>query len=216
MEGHLMSNLFIHTYYIHRIWFCWVLWGINHCWSFNGKSFVYIHIIYIGFGLIGFYGISTSEGHLMSNPFHTYIYRIWFGCVLWGFNHCRLFNVKSFLYRHIAYIGFGLVGFYGVSIIKGYLVSNPFYSNILHIQDLVWLGYQPLLVIQWEILFIHTYYIYRIWFHCVLWDINHCKSFKVKSFLYIYITYVISKHIFNITFLNKPELIFDTLLNGFS
>ena len=38
------------------------------------------------------------------------------------------------------------------------------------------------------------------WFGLVLWHINHCSLFNAKSFLYIYIKYMISKH--------KPELIF--------
>ena len=42
---------------------------------------------------------------------------------------------------------FGLVGFYGISTIVGYLMPNPLYTYILNICDLVWLGfmaYQPL------------------------------------------------------------------------
>ena len=76
--------------------------------------------------------------------------KIWFGLVLWHINHCRLFNVKSSLYIYIKYIWFGLVGFYGISTIVGYLMSNPLYTYILNIYDLVWLGfmaYQPLSVI---------------------------------------------------------------------
>ena len=72
---------------------------------------------------------------------------IWFGWVLWHINHCRLFNAKYSLYIHIKYIGFGLVGFYGISNIVGYLMPNPPYIVILNIYDLVWLGfmaYQPL------------------------------------------------------------------------
>ena len=41
----------------------------------------------------------------------------------------------------------GLVGFYGISTIIGYLMPNPLYTYILDIYDLVWLGfmaYQPL------------------------------------------------------------------------
>ena len=30
------------------------------------------------FGLIWFYGISTTVGYLMPNPFYTYILNIWF------------------------------------------------------------------------------------------------------------------------------------------
>ena len=44
-------------------------------------------------------------------------------------------------------VWFGLVWFYGISTIVGYLMPNPLYTYILNIYDLVWLGfmaYQPL------------------------------------------------------------------------
>ena len=72
---------------------------------------------------------------------------IWFGWVLWHINHSRLFNAKSSLYIYIKYIRFGLVGFYDIPTILGYLIPNPLYTYILDIYDLVWLGimaYQPL------------------------------------------------------------------------
>ena len=70
----------------------------------------------------------------MPNPLYTYIlYMIWFGLVLWLINHCRLFNAKSSLYIYIRYIGFGLVGFYGISTAVGYLMPNPLYTYILDI-----------------------------------------------------------------------------------
>ena len=53
---------------------------------------------------------------------------IWLGLVLWHINHCKLFNAKSSLYIYIKYIGFGLVGFYGISTIVGYLILHPFYT----------------------------------------------------------------------------------------
>ena len=124
------------------IWFGWVLWDINHCRLFNAKSFLYKSIEYIWFGLVGFYGISTSVVYLMPNPLYTYththiyiyiyiyIYMIWFGWVLWHINQCRLFNAKSFLYISIIYMWFGLVGFYGISNIVDYLISDPFYTYI--------------------------------------------------------------------------------------
>ena len=61
----------------------------------------------------------------------------WFGLVLWHINYCRLFNAKSFLYIYIKYIGFVLVGFYGISTIVGYLMPNPLYTYILNILDLI-------------------------------------------------------------------------------
>ena len=57
---------------------------------------------------------------------------IWLGCVLWYINYCWLFNAKSLLYIYIEYRGFGLVGFYGISTIVGYLISNPIYIYILN------------------------------------------------------------------------------------
>ena len=60
------------------IWGGWVLWYINQCKLFNVKSFLYIYIKYIKFGLVGFYGISIIVGYLMSNPLYTYIFNIWF------------------------------------------------------------------------------------------------------------------------------------------
>ena len=79
------------------IWFGWVLWHINHCWLFNAKSFLYIYIKYIGFGLVRFYGISTIVGYSMSNPLYTYILNI-----------------------------YNLVGFYGILTIAGYLMLKSF------------------------------------------------------------------------------------------
>ena len=67
--------------------------------------------------------------------------------VLWHINHCRLFDAKSTLYIYIKSVWFGLVGFYGISTIVGYLMPNPLYTYILNMYDLVWLGfmaYQPL------------------------------------------------------------------------
>ena len=58
---------------MHMIWLGWVLWHINHCRLFNAKSSLYIYIKYTGFGLIGFYGISTIVGYLMLNPFYIYV-----------------------------------------------------------------------------------------------------------------------------------------------
>ena len=60
---------------------------------------------------------------------------IWFGWVLWHINHYRLFKAKSFLYVYVKYKGFGLVGFYVISIIVGYLMPNPLFIH------LVWLDF---------------------------------------------------------------------------
>ena len=158
------SSLYI---YIRYIWFGLVgFYGISTIVGYlMPKSSLYIYIRYIWFGLVGFYGISTIVGYLMPNPFYTYTLDIYdlFGWVLWHINHCRLFNAKSFLYMYIKYIWFGLVGFYGISTIVGYLMPNPFYTYTLDIYDL---------------------------FGWVLWHINHCRLFNAKSFLYIYIKYI--------------------------
>ena len=52
-----------------KFWFGMILWYINHCRLFNAKSFLYIYIKYIWFGLVGFYSISTFVGYLMPKPF---------------------------------------------------------------------------------------------------------------------------------------------------
>ena len=150
--GYLMLNP-LYTYILNiynLIWFG--LRHINYCGLFNAKSSLYIYIKYIWFGLVGFYGISTIVGYLMLNPLYTYILNIynliWFG--LRHINYCGLFNAKSSLYIYIKYIWFGLVGFYDISTIVGYLMSNISYTYLSNIHDLVWLGfmaYQPLLVI---------------------------------------------------------------------
>ena len=62
-------------------------------------------------------------------------------------------------------------------------------------------------------IYIYIYKIYMIWFGWVLWHINHCWLLNAPNPLNTYILneYMICKHIFRITFLNKHELI----LNGF-
>ena len=109
------------------VWFGWVLWHINDCRWFNTKSFLYIYTKYIWFSLVGFYGISTIVGDLILNPFYTYILNI-YDLVWLGFMAYQPFNTKSFLYIYTKYIWFGLVGFYGISIILGYLMSNSQYT----------------------------------------------------------------------------------------
>ena len=84
---------------------------IEKCFSMNERIFN-ISFRLIWFGWVWFYGISTIVGYLMPNPFYTYILNInmiWFRCVSWYINHCRLYNDKSFIYIYI-YI-YGLVWF---------------------------------------------------------------------------------------------------------
>ena len=138
----------------------WVLWHINYWRLFNAKSSLSIYTKYIWFGLVGFYGISTIVGYLMTNPLYTYILNIYdlISLVLWHINHCWLFNAKSFLYIYIEYIWFDFFGFYGILTIVGYLMPNHLYTYILYIYDLDWLGfiaYQPLKVIDAKSIFIH-------------------------------------------------------------
>ena len=108
---------------------------------------------------------------------------IWFGFVLWHINYCRLFNAKSSLYICIKYIWFGLVLFYGISTIVGYLMPNFLYTYVLSIYGLVGFG-------------------------LVLCHINYYRLFNVKSFLFMHIKYIISKYILLITFLNELSFFF--------
>ena len=53
-----------------------------------------------------------------------------------------------------------MIGFYGISTIVGYLMTNSLYTHILDVYDLVWLGFmvfQTLKLIKCEILFKHIY-----------------------------------------------------------
>ena len=124
----------------------WYIWFVSNwrsfCYYFQicGQIFSWKICVYID--LVWFYGISTIVGYLITNPFYICIYKIcmiWFGWVLWHINHCRLFNAKSSLYKYIKYIVFGLVGFYGISTIVGYLITNPIYIYI-YIYIYIWFG----------------------------------------------------------------------------
>ena len=58
------------------------------------------------------------------------------------FSNCLLVNFKYSLL-----VWFGLIWFYGISTILGYLMPNPLYKYISNIYDLVWFGFmahQPL------------------------------------------------------------------------
>ena len=77
-------------------------------------------------------------GDLMPNPLYTYILNIydlvWLGFMV--YQPLWLFNAKSSLYIYIKYIWIGLVWFYGISTIVGYLMPNTLYIFILNIYDL--------------------------------------------------------------------------------
>ena len=51
--------------------------NIIHCRLFNAKSCLCIYTKYIWICLVGFHGISIIVGHLMPNPFYTYILNIY-------------------------------------------------------------------------------------------------------------------------------------------
>ena len=75
--GYLIPNP-LYTYTLNIYDLVWLdLWHINHCKLFNAKSSLYIHIKYIGFDWVEFYGISTIICHLMPNPLYTYISNIY-------------------------------------------------------------------------------------------------------------------------------------------
>ena len=119
---------------------------------------------------------------------------IWLGWVLWHINHCRLFNAKSSFYKYIEYIWFGLVRFYGISTIVGYLMLNPLFTNTLNI----WFGlvgfYSISTIVGYLMLnplFTNILNIYMIWLGRVLWHTNHCRLFNAKSSFYKYIKYVL-------------------------
>ena len=76
----------------------------------------------------------------MPNPLYTYILDI-HDLVGLAFMAYQPFNAKSSLYKYIKYIWFGLIGFYGISTIVGYLMPNPLYTYILNLYDLVGLGF---------------------------------------------------------------------------
>ena len=62
------------------IWFGWVLVSTIVAF-FNQNSFLYILIRYTWIGLVGFYGISTIVGYLMTDRVKTYIKYAWFGWI---------------------------------------------------------------------------------------------------------------------------------------
>ena len=61
---------------------------------------------------------------------------VWFGLVLWHINNFCLFNAKSSLYISIKYKGFGLVGFYGISVIEFFFMPDPYFTYISNAYNL--------------------------------------------------------------------------------
>ena len=65
----------LYTYILSIYDLVWLgLWYISHCRLFNAKSFSYIYIKYIWFGLVGVYDKPTIVGYLMPKPLYIYIY----------------------------------------------------------------------------------------------------------------------------------------------
>ena len=123
------------------------------------------------------------------------IYRIWLSWVLWHINQCRLSNVKSSLYIYIEYKWFGLVGFYGISTILGYLIPNTLYIYIyIYIYIYVWwVGFYGIWTLFGYLMPNPPYtYVLNIYdlFWLGLWHINRCMLFNAKFSLYIYINYI--------------------------
>ena len=137
--GYLMANPF-NTY----------LLNIYDIVSLHFMPLSVIHIKNIWFGFLRYNGISTVVGYLRPNPLYTnilYIYWISLCCIFWHICDWRLFNAKSTIHIYIHHIWFGLVEFYGISTIVGYLIPNPLYTYILNIYNFIWLSfmaYQPL------------------------------------------------------------------------
>ena len=143
---------------------------------------------------------------------------IWFGWVLWHINHCRLFYVKSSLYIYIRYIWFGLVGFYGISTIVGYLMPSPLYTHTFKELEVI-CGHISISIVSTQLNGFNNCYLTLI----SLFDINylfahnqvlqcntnnlilgtHLKSFK---YFYILLTIKSSCHL-----LNSPTVLFLTI-----
>ena len=114
---------------------------------------------------------------------------ICFGWVLWYINYCRLFNAKSSLYIYIKYIWFGLIGFYGISTIVGYLMLNPLYTYILNVYDFVFVGFHGRSTIVGYLMPNLLYsYISNIWFVLVgFYGILIIVGYLMPNPLYTYI-----------------------------
>ena len=62
-----------------------------------------------------------------------------FGLVsFYGISIIKGYLIPNPLYTYIQYMWFGLVDFYGISTIESYVMPNPLYTYIFNIYDLVW------------------------------------------------------------------------------
>ena len=144
-----IKDRFIYLYKIYRIWFGGILWHLHHSMLFNSKSSLYIYIKYI-YDLVN----------------------------LWHINHCWLFNAKSFLYVYSICIWFGLLRFYDIWNIKGYLMSNPLWTYILNI----WFVNAFCLNI-FKRTSAHSLYTFK-WFYVLLCNISHCLHIFKRIYIH--------------------------------
>ena len=115
---------------------------------------------------------------------------IWFSWVLWHINHYRLFNAKSSLCIDIKYIRFGLVGFYAISSIVGYLMPN--HSLYIYIKYILlgWVGFYGISTIVDYLMPnpLYKYIIKYIWFGLLgFYSISTIVDYLIPNTLYIYI-----------------------------
>ena len=108
---------------------------------------------------------------------------------LWHINHWRLCNAKS-LYIYIKFIWFGLVGFYGISTIGGYLIPNLLYTYIFNIYSLVWFAFYGISTIGGylipNLLYTYIFDIYNlVWFG--FYGISTIGGYLIPNLLYTYI-----------------------------
>ena len=113
---------------------------------------------------------------------------VWFGCVLWHINHWGLSNAKSSLYIYIRYKRYGLVVYYGISTIVGYLKPDP----LIHIYieyiwfSLVWFYGIPTIVGYLMPNPLYTY-ILDIYDLVVFYGISTIVGYLMPNSLYTYI-----------------------------
>ena len=100
------------------VWF----YSISTIVSYSMLNPLYTYILNL-YDLVWFGLMAYHHWRLFNAKFSSYIFiksMIWFVWVLWPINHSRLFDFKPSLYIYIKYIlfGFGLVCFYGISLLE--------------------------------------------------------------------------------------------------
>ena len=91
-------------------------------------------------------------------------YLVMFGSGFMAYQPLQVIKCRILFYIYTKNVWFGLINFNDIWTIVGYFRSNPLYTYILNM--------------------------FMIWFHWVLWHINHCRLFNAKSSLYTYIKYI--------------------------